>query len=35
MAGFIGWLDFGEAERRQVHELLQMFNDKGTVGESA
>ena len=33
MAGFIGWLDYSEAERRQVHELLQMFNDKGTVDD--
>lgn len=30
---FIGWLDYSEAEQRQVRELMQMFADKGTVDD--
>lgn len=33
MSGFIGWLDYSEAEQRQVHEMLQLFVDKGTVDD--
>src|SRR5262249_27419508 len=30
---FIGWLDYSDAEQRQVRELLAMFADRGTVDD--
>ena len=30
---FIGWLDYSEAEQRQVRELMKMFGEKGTVDD--
>jgi hypothetical protein len=33
MPSFIGWLDYSEAERRQVQEMLQLFSEKGTVDD--
>ena len=30
---FVGWLDYSEAERRQVQEMLQLFTEKGTVDD--
>lgn len=33
MPSFIGWLDYSEAERRQVQEMLQLFSENGTVDD--
>ena len=33
MSSFIGWLDYSEADQRQVRELLRLFDDKGTVDD--
>ena len=33
VASFVGWLDYSEAERRQVQEMLQLFTEKGTVDD--
>ena len=33
MPSFIGWLDYSEADRRQMRELLSMFETPGTVDD--
>lgn len=33
MPSFVGWLDYSEAERRQVQEMLSLFSEKGTVDD--
>lgn len=33
MSSFIGWLDYSEADQRQVRDLLRMFTDKDTVDD--
>jgi hypothetical protein len=33
VSSFIGWLDYSEADQRQVRELLKLFSDQGTVDD--